>query len=387
MAQSISSWGTYFESLILIDPTARQRQRHDLKLSRHLHLTIALTDRPLPQYSVPAQGQQVQVQNSASLSIAPDHLSPLSFLHSRSATMPSDTTNTSSDNPWESEDHPTEMRPPIRSKAKAKVRRGEAFSFPSNVSLLRDLFPYALTAHIHIHTCTHTPKLDSSYFGKNKRTTPLSRFRRKSTSSNNSSPESRAPLTSSRGTRDPSCVSFPGSATIQRGQWTPDTISPAPQRAYCLPCCEVRHARESLQMMCLLSSSLALRCDKTRKIASKYVASSNQQGPSSDPDDAYFYVVQGSPPPVNLSIGTTPSDGVWLNKSDKTGLVMSCLVWVLMTYATLVVIFLGKVSTNRYDPFRSVGILNTPLSLLALLVARLILLSPRISLRASLPSL
>ena len=140
-------------------------------------------------------------------------------------------------------------------------------------------------------------------------------------------------------------------------------------------------------MMCLLSSSLALRCDKTRKIASKYVASSNQQGPSSDPDDAYFYVVQGSPPPVNLSIGTTPSDGVWLNKSDKTGLVMSCLVWVLMTYATLVVIFLGKVSTNRYDPFRSVGILNTPLSLLALLVARLILLSPRISLRASLPSL
>ena len=94
----------------------------------------------------------------------------------------------------------------------------------------------------------------------------------------------------------------PSNAT-SRGHWTPDSITPAPQRSYCLPCFE---------------------------------------GADDEPGEEHFYVVQGAPGAVTFTAGTRQGDGIWLNKSDKTGLIMSCLVWVLMSYATLVIIFLGK---------------------------------------------
>lgn len=127
-------------------------------------------------------------------------------------------------------------------------------------------------------------KLDSSYFGGKSKTRLSSRFRGAAKSK-------------------PSLASPSSPSYTPKGHWTPDSITPAPQRSYCLPCFE---------------------------------------GAEDEAGDEHFYVVQGEPGAVTFTAGTNQGDGIWLNKSDKTGLIMSCLVWVLMAYATLVIIFLGK---------------------------------------------
>ena len=41
-------------------------------------------------------------------------------------------------------------------------------------------------------------------------------------------------------------------------------------------------------------------------------------------------------------MGTSDDDGIWLNRSDPAGTIMSCLVWFLIGYSTMTMTFLAQ---------------------------------------------
>jgi len=167
-----------------------------------------------------------------------------------------------------------------------------------------------------------TIKDPASYFGRTRSRLKRSKSRLSSWSlgskGSKSSKGSRAPggpfrppplnhnseYNGSASRHSPSKRTTPTAGNNKRGvNWTPRSITPAKLHNHCFPCCE---------------------------------------GPDSTPDEKFFFVVQPQGTSSSCTLGTKPSDGIWFNTVDRTGLIMSTLVWFLTIYATLVIIFLGK---------------------------------------------
>jgi hypothetical protein len=67
-----------------------------------------------------------------------------------------------------------------------------------------------------------------------------------------------------------------------------------------------------------------------------------QTGRRTADDDALFYQDNFNDQSWSCSVGTTDEHGIWLNRSDPAGTIMSFLVWVLIGYSGLTMAFLAE---------------------------------------------
>jgi hypothetical protein len=59
-------------------------------------------------------------------------------------------------------------------------------------------------------------------------------------------------------------------------------------------------------------------------------------------DDSLFYEDSFNDQSWSCSVGTTDEHGIWLNRSDPAGTIMSFIVWVLIGYSALTMAFLAE---------------------------------------------
>lgn len=62
----------------------------------------------------------------------------------------------------------------------------------------------------------------------------------------------------------------------------------------------------------------------------------------SSSDGYVYYMDHFNDMSYRCSMGTSDDDGVWLNKSDPAGTIMSCLVWILICYSAFTMTFLAQ---------------------------------------------
>jgi len=85
-----------------------------------------------------------------------------------------------------------------------------------------------------------------------------------------------------------------------------------------------------------------------RRISNSYVSCLKACGCSShdmrqeEGPDGLYYRDDFNDSPWACSFGTSEEHGTWMNSSDKAGLIMSFLVWVLLVYSALTVTFLAQ---------------------------------------------
>lgn len=75
-----------------------------------------------------------------------------------------------------------------------------------------------------------------------------------------------------------------------------------------------------------------------------YLRRSSQEGSLVDDDDAddgMYYEDSFNDLSWQCTVGTSESDGIWLNRADPAGTIMAVLVWVLMAYSALTMSFLA----------------------------------------------
>ena len=58
--------------------------------------------------------------------------------------------------------------------------------------------------------------------------------------------------------------------------------------------------------------------------------------------DGVYYMDHFNDLSYSCSVGTSDEDGVWVNRSDPAGTIMSCLVWFLMGYSSLTMTLLAQ---------------------------------------------
>lgn len=59
-------------------------------------------------------------------------------------------------------------------------------------------------------------------------------------------------------------------------------------------------------------------------------------------NDGVYYIDHFNDLSYACSVGTSDDDGVWINRSDPAGTIMSCLVWFLIGYSNLTMTFLAQ---------------------------------------------
>jgi hypothetical protein len=75
---------------------------------------------------------------------------------------------------------------------------------------------------------------------------------------------------------------------------------------------------------------------------------------TADPTDSYYYMDHFNDLSWNCSMGTSDDDGIWYNRNDPAGTIMSFLVWFLISYSSLTVTWLAQshsIPTLVYVPY------------------------------------
>jgi hypothetical protein len=60
------------------------------------------------------------------------------------------------------------------------------------------------------------------------------------------------------------------------------------------------------------------------------------------PPQQYYYIDHFNDLSYSCSCGTNDDDGIWMNRNDPAGTIMSCLVWILISYSILTITLLAK---------------------------------------------
>jgi palmitoyltransferase ZDHHC3/7/25 len=108
------------------------------------------------------------------------------------------------------------------------------------------------------------------------------------------------------------------------------------------------------------AASRALCCGNHARSNSKSLCcliNDAQQG-----NNTLYYIDDFNDMSNSCSAGTSDDDGIWLNRSDPAGTIMSCLVWFLMAYSAVTMTLLAR--TGGIPPWA--GVLYTLLATLAL---------------------
>ena len=82
---------------------------------------------------------------------------------------------------------------------------------------------------------------------------------------------------------------------------------------------------------------IKLLISKFCHLVSSFVCSSKSKD-----DDNYYYDTSGEGYSWSCRMGTKESDGIWINLGDKTGLMMSLLVWMIILYSAICITFIAK---------------------------------------------
>jgi hypothetical protein len=94
--------------------------------------------------------------------------------------------------------------------------------------------------------------------------------------------------------------------------------------------------------------TLARRCWNHADDACQFICSTQH---AKSHDDAFYYEDHFNDLSWSCNIGTTDDSGVWLNRSDPAGSIMSMLVWLLILYSAVTMTFLAQ--TNGIPPLFS----------------------------------